>query len=52
VSGEVVAARAGGRYAGRDGGITGSIGGKHRPAYRPTADDGIEDESNIRDNGR
>ena len=52
VSGDVVAARAGGRYAGRDGGVTGSIGRKHQPAYRPTAEDGIEDESNIRDNGR
>jgi hypothetical protein len=52
VSGEVVAARAGGRYAGRDSGVTGSIGGKRRSSYRPTADDGIEDESNIRDNGR
>src|SRR4029079_13343107 len=51
VSGEVVAARAGGRYAGRDGVVTGSIGGKQRPTYRPTADDGIEDASNIRYNG-
>lgn len=49
VSGEVIAAKAGGRHAG----ITGSIGAK-RPAlsYRPTADDGIEDESHIKDTGR
>jgi hypothetical protein len=50
----VIAARAGGgRFAGRDSGITGSIRVKRRPTIsRPTADDGIEDESNIRDNGR
>jgi hypothetical protein len=53
VSGEAIAARAGGRLAGRDSGITGSIGGKRRPtSYRPSADDGIEDESHIKDNGR
>jgi hypothetical protein len=53
VSGEMVAARAGGRYAGRDAGVTGSVGAKRRgSSYRPSADDGIEDESNIRDNGR
>jgi hypothetical protein len=57
VSGELIAARAGGRLAGRDpnrdSGVTGSIGSKRRAlSYRPSADDGIEDESNIRDNGR
>jgi hypothetical protein len=53
VSGEAIAARAGGRLAGRDSGITGSIGSKRRPtSYRPSADDGIEDESHIKDNGR
>jgi hypothetical protein len=51
VSGDVVAARAGGRYAGRDGGITGSIGSKRR-GPRPTDEDWVEDESNIRDSGR
>ena len=53
VSGEMAAARAGGRYAGRDAGVTGSVGAKRRgSSYRPGVDDGIEDESNIRDNGR
>lgn len=53
VSGEVIAAKAAGRHAARDGGITGSIGTKRRAlSYRPTADDGIEDESHIKDNGR
>ncbi len=53
VSGELIAARAGGRVAGRDAGVTGSIGSKRRAlSYRPSAEDGIEDESNIRDSGR
>lgn len=53
VSGETIAARAGGRYAGRDPGITGSVGSKRRAlSSRPNADDGIEDESHIRDSGR
>jgi Extensin-like protein C-terminus len=53
VSGEQVAARAGGRYAGRDTGITGSVTSKRRAtSYRPSGDDWIEDESHIRDNGR
>jgi hypothetical protein len=53
VSGELIAARAGGRHAGRDPGVTGSVGSKRRAlTYRPTADDGIEDESHIKDNGR
>lgn len=54
VSGEEVAARAaGGRYAGRDPAVTGSVGSKRRAlSYRPSADDGIEDESHIRDTGR
>lgn len=57
VSGELIAARAGGRLAGRDvnrdAGVTGSVGSKRRAlSWRPGADDGIEDESNIRDNGR
>ena len=53
VSGEVIAAKAAGRHAARDGGITGSIGTSRRAlSYRPTADDGIEDESHIKENGR
>ncbi|MDQ8727800.1 extensin family protein [Bradyrhizobium sp. LHD-71] len=54
VSGELIAARAsGGRYVGRDPAVTGSIGAKRRAlSYRPSADDGIEDESHIKDNGR
>jgi hypothetical protein len=61
VSGEVVASRAAqnGRYAGRDPGITGSlktVGRKIASPFRRTAtsedDDGIEDESNIRDSER
>ena len=52
VSGEAIAARAGGRYAGRDAGVTGSVGAKRRATYRPSGDDWIEDESHIRDNGR
>jgi hypothetical protein len=53
VSGELVAVRAGGRYAGRDAGVTGSVGAKRRAtSYRPSGDDWIEDESNIRDNGQ
>jgi hypothetical protein len=53
VSGEQVAARAGGRYAGRDVGVTGSVGAKRRAtSYRPNGDDWIEDESNLKDNGR
>ena len=54
VSGETIAARAGGRFAGRDTGVTGSIG-PQAPAdviRRGSDDDWIEDESNIRDNGR
>jgi hypothetical protein len=55
VSGEMIAARAsGGRYAGRDPGVTGSIGSKRRVlSNRATNDDDwVEDESNIKDNGR
>jgi hypothetical protein len=55
VSGESIAARAsGGRYAGRDPGVTGSIGTKrHVLSNRAKNDDDwIEDESNIKDNGR
>jgi hypothetical protein len=53
VSGDTIAARAGGRFAGRDQGITGSVGPKRRAmSYRGSDDDWIEDESNIRDNGR
>ena len=58
VSGEAIAARASGRYAGRDmgvigSGVTGSIGGKRRPSTkRGSDDDWVEDESNIRDTGR
>ena len=52
VSGEAIAARAGGRYAGRDAGVTGSVGAKRRASHRPSGDDWIEDESHIRDNGR
>ncbi len=53
VSGETIAARAGGRFAGRDAGVTGSIGGKRRPSSaRGSDDDWVEDESNIRDSGR
>ncbi len=53
VSGETIAARASGRYAGRDTGVTGSIGGKRRPpTKRGSDDDWVEDESNIRDTGR
>ena len=53
VSGEAIAARAGGRYAGRDVGVTGTVGAKRRAnSYRPSGDDWIEDESHIRDNGR
>jgi hypothetical protein len=49
VSGELIAAKAGGRYAGRDPGVTGSVGAKRRT---PSGDDWIEDESHIKDNGR
>lgn len=55
VSGEAIAARAsGGRYAGRDPGVTGSIGTKRRVLSNRANndDDWIEDESNIKDNGR
>lgn len=61
VPGEVVAARAAqnGRYAGRDPGITGSlktvsrkIASPFRRAATSEDDDGIEDESNIRDSDR
>jgi hypothetical protein len=54
VSGELIAAKAGGRHAaGRDPAVTGSVGAKRRAlSYRPAADDGIEDESHIKDNGR
>ena len=53
VSGEQIAARAGGRFAGRDPGITGSVGAKRRgQTSRGAADDWIEDESHIKDMGR
>lgn len=53
VSGELIAARAGGRLAGRDPGVTGSIGSKRRVlSNRANDDDWVEDESNIKDNGR
>jgi hypothetical protein len=53
VSGETIAARVGGRYAGRDPGITGSVGPKRRGlSSRGASDDWIEDESHIKDNGR
>lgn len=54
VSGEAIAARASnGRYAGRDAGVTGSIGKRRiSSAAKSSDDDWIEDESNIRDNGR
>jgi hypothetical protein len=54
VSGELIAARAGGRrHAGRDPAVTGSVGSKRRAlSNRPSADDWIEDESHIKDNGR
>jgi hypothetical protein len=56
VSGEAIAARAsGGRYAGRDPGVTGSIASSNKKralSYRGSDDDWVEDESNIKDNGR
>jgi hypothetical protein len=52
VDGEEVAARAGGRYAGRSSGVTGSISSTKRRYAQPGDGEWVEDESNIRDNGR